>query len=442
MTFLTYMEKKIIHSISCLLLKPTSILLFFFTLHFQACTTSNAISNEISKPTDNLVRTGIEVLKSKQFKMLEGKKVGLITNATGVDSKLTSTVDILFKAKNVQLTALYGPEHGVRGDHTAGEKVAQYNDEATGLPVYSLYGKTRKPNKEMLANIDVLVYDIQDIGCRSYTFISTMGKAMEAAAEFNKEFVVLDRPNPIGGNRVEGNIVEEGFESFVSPYKIPYLYGLTCGELAHLLNDEGFLTNGVKCKLKVVTMQGWERDMSFEDTGLEWVPTSPHIPHKQSPFYYPATGIIGELYAISIGVGYTLPFQTFAAEWINPHSLAAKLNSFGLKGVNFRPLSFKPYYSSMKGKNLNGVQIHITDFEAVNLSSLQFYFFQAHHALYPEKNLFKLCDESRWSMFDKVCGTDKIRESLMKEGSFEKIKWYWEKDVETFTQLSKDYHLY
>ena len=421
--------------------KILPILLLSFWL-FQSCTTGNAVSQQNLEPSNKKVYTGIEVLRNQHFKLLEGKRVGLITNATGVDGNLKSTVDILFQAKNVQLTALYGPEHGVRGNHTAGEWVEKYTDEKTGLPVFSLYGKNRKPNAEMLANVDVLIYDIQDIGCRSYTFISTMGLAMEAAAEHNKEFIVLDRPNPVGGLRIEGNIVEDGFQSFVSKYKIPYLYGLTCGELAYLLNEEQMLENKVKCQLQVVEMEGWERKMSFEETGLEWVPTSPHIPHKDSPYYYPATGIIGELYTISIGVGYTTPFQTFAAEWIKPNVLADKLNSYNLAGVKFRPLSFKPYYSSMKGLNLQGVQIHITDFEAVNLSEIQFYFFQAHNELYPDKNLFELCDESRWGMFDKVCGTNKIRENLMSNGSFEKIKWYWNKDVDTFREVSKAYHLY
>ena len=420
---------------------PLFILLFLF-FPFSACAPINAEVNHDTKATKAVVKTGIEVLKENGFEVLQGKKVGLITNATGVDSKLKSTIDILHEAKEVNLVALYGPEHGVRGDHDAGEKVAQYTDEITGLPVYSLYGNTRKPTAEMLANIDVLVYDIQDIGSRSYTFISSMGMAMEAAAENNKEFLVLDRPNPIGGQRVEGNIVEEGYSSFVSKYKIPYIYGLTCGELAYLLNEENMLENGLKCKLDVVEMQGWQRNMSFEDTGLEWVPTSPHIPHKHSPYYYPATGIIGELYSLSIGVGYTLPFQTFAAEWIEPNAMAKAMNDFGLEGVTFRPVSFKPYYSSMKGLNLHGVQIHITDFEKAPLSSLQFYFLEAHYKLYPEKDLFALCDESRLSMFDKVCGTNKIREELMRNKSFKDIAWYWQKDADTFKALSKAYHLY
>ncbi|MBX2840598.1 MAG: DUF1343 domain-containing protein [Flammeovirgaceae bacterium] len=420
--------------------------LFFLFLGniYSSCTDTTA--SEIKAPTledsINEVKTGIEVLRGNGFKALEGKNVGLITNTTGVDRNLKSTVDILFEAKNLELKVLMGPEHGVRGDHSAGEWVPFYHDHKTGLPVYSLYGKTRKPTAEMLKDVDVLVYDIQDIGCRSYTYISTMGLAMEAAAENNIEFVVLDRPNPIGGNRVEGNIVEENYFSFVSQFKIPYLYGLTCGELAVLLNEEGLLSEKQRCKLTIIQMDGWTRDMTFEKTGLQWVPTSPHIPHKDSPFFYPMAGILGELYSVSIGVGYTLPFQTFAAEWIDPIVFAEKMNSFGLEGIAFRPISFKPYYSAMKGIELNGVQVHITDYKTVNLSAVQFYFLQANNELYPDKNPFELCDASRLDMFDKVCGSNKIREIFTQDFNYEKVKWYWEKDVDTFKAMSKPYYLY
>jgi len=204
------------------------------------------------------IKTGIEVLKSQNFKILEGKRVGLITNPTGIDNNLTSTVDILNNAPNVNLVALYGPEHGVRGDIHAGDKVDSSVDAATGLPVHSLYGATRKPTPEMLKDIDVLVYDIQDIGCRSFTYISTMGVAMEAAAENDKEFIVLDRPNPLGGNKVEGNLVEDPYISFVSQFKIPYLYGLTCGELALLINKE-FMSEK-PCDLKVCKNEKVEKE--------------------------------------------------------------------------------------------------------------------------------------------------------------------------------------
>ena len=264
------------------------------------------------------VKTGIEVLQDEHFRRLEGKRVGLITNPTGVDHRLRSTIDILHEAPNVRLVALYGPEHGVRGNVHAGDTVGGTVDPATGLPIHSLYGNTRKPTPDMLRGIDILVYDIQDIGCRSFTYISTMGLAMEAAAEAGIEFMVLDRPNPLGGERIEGCIVEDGYQSFVSPYPIPYVYGLTCGELARLLNEERMI--GQRCRLQVVKMKGWRRRMSYAETGLPWVLPSPHIPHPETAHYYPATGILGELGTISIGVGYTLPFQLFAAPWINGNS--------------------------------------------------------------------------------------------------------------------------
>ena len=213
------------------------------------------------------IKTGIEVLKEQHFECLKGKRVGLITNPTGVDNTMRSTIDILHNAPEVNLVALYGPEHGVRGDVHAGDHVSDLKDATTGLPVYSLYGKTRKATPEMLKDIDVLVYDIQDIGCRSFTYISTMGLAMEAAAENGKEFIVLDRPNPLGGLKIEGNLTEEDCTSFVSQFKIPYLYGLTCGELALLLNGERMLRGGVQCPLQVVKMKGWKRKMvSWEAT--------------------------------------------------------------------------------------------------------------------------------------------------------------------------------
>ena len=224
------------------------------------------------------IKTGIEVLKSQNFKLLQGKRVGLITNPTGVDNEMQSTIDILYQAPGVKLTALYGPEHGVRGNQHAGDKVDDNRDPSTGLPVYSLYGKTRKATPEMLKDVDVLVYDIQDIGCRSFTYISSMGLAMETAAELDKEFIVLDRPNPLGGEKVEGCLTEDDCVSFVSQFKIPYIYGLTCGELAMMLNGERMLKGEKPCRLTVVKMKGWKRKMNYEDTGLQWIPSSPHIP--------------------------------------------------------------------------------------------------------------------------------------------------------------------
>ena len=386
------------------------------------------------------VMTGLEVLKKDNFKILEGKRVGLITNPTGVDNSLKSTIDVLFEAPNVNLVALFGPEHGVRGNVHAGDTVVNSFDATTGLPVLSLYGKTRKPTPEMLKDIDVLVYDIQDIGCRSFTYISTMGVAMEAAAENGIEFVVLDRPNPIGGLKVEGNLVVDGYTSFVSQFKIPYLYGLTCGELAKMLVGEHMLKKD--CKLTVVPMKGWKRKMNYTDTGLQWIISSPHIPQPQSAYFYPATGIVGELGYLSIGVGYTLPFELFAAEWIEADKLAKRMNALNLPGLKFRPIHIKPFYSTGQGKNYQGVQVHIMDINKAKLTEAQFYVMQELAAMYPDKTVFDNANEKRFDMFDKVCGSDQIRKRFSRNYRFDDIRDYWYKDVDNFKKLSRKYYLY
>lgn len=386
------------------------------------------------------IKTGLEVLKASNFKILEGKRVGLITNPTGFDNNLKSTIDVLHEAKNVKLVALFGPEHGVRGDVHAGDKVENMTDSKTGLPVFSLYGKTRKATPEMLKDIDVLVYDIQDIGSRSFTYISTMGLAMEAAAENNIEFIVLDRPNPLGGEKIEGNLTEDGFISFVSQFKIPYIYGLTCGELAVMLNEENML--GKKCKLSVVGMEGWKRCMTFDETGLQWVPSSPHIPQPISAIAYPISGILGELGYMSIGVGYTIPFQMFAAEWVEAEKLAERLNSYELPGLIFRPMHLKPFYAVGVGKNIQGVQVHVMNYKNAALSDVQFWVMQAVAELWPEKAVFANASEGRYRMFDQVSGSDQIRLRFSKRHKFEDIKEYWYKDVESFRKLSQKYYLY
>ncbi|MEN8249476.1 MAG: DUF1343 domain-containing protein [Bacteroidota bacterium] len=385
--------------------------------------------------------TGIEVLEANRFDILKGKNIGLITNPTGVNSKLKSTVDILHEAKEVNLVALYGPEHGVRGNFSAGDKVGSSVDPKTGIPTFSLYGKTRKPTKEMLKGVDVLVYDIQDVGSRSYTYINTMGLAMEAAAENNIEFVVLDRPNPLGGNRVEGGLVEEGFFSFVSQYPVPYIYGFTPGEMATFINKEGLLKNQQKCKLHVVKMENWERSMSFPETGLPWVPTSPHVPRSNSAFFYSTTGIIGELDANSIGIGYTLPFEVFVTTWLDADKFAERMNKFNLKGVMFRPISFKPYYMKNKGKEHFGAQIFITDFNKVNLTEIQFRLVQAANELMPDSSVFEM-NPHRFNMFDKVAGSNKIRELFMQNYRFEDIRELWEEPAKAFREKYKKYYLY
>ncbi|MEE1175269.1 MAG: DUF1343 domain-containing protein [Paludibacteraceae bacterium] len=382
------------------------------------------------------VMTGIEVLRQDGFELLKGKRVGLITNPTGVDRNLKSTVDILFEAPDVQLVALYGPEHGVRGDIPAGEKVENQVDAKTGLKVHSLYGKTRKPTPEMLQGIDVLVYDIQDIGCRSYTFISTMGLVMRAAKEQNKEVVILDRPNPLGGEKVEGSGVSQGYFSFVGQFDIPYIYGLTCGELANYLNQE------IGCKLTVVPMQGWKRSMRFEDTGLPWVPTSPQIPSTTAAILYPATGIIGEMGFLNIGVGYTLPFQVMTAPWVKSVELTEVLNAKQLPGVAFRPILYKPLFGDMQGQTVQGVQIFITDYDKARLSEIQFHVIEAMHQLYPSHVLFSAETEKRNNMFDKVCGTNFIRENFSKHYKTDDILSYWRNKEQAFKEKSASFYLY
>lgn len=388
------------------------------------------------------VLPGIEVLKSENFEPLKGKRVGLITNPTGVDNELRSTIDLLNEAPEVNLVALFAPEHGVRGDVTAGAKVATTVDEATGVKVFSLYGSTRKPTTEMLANVDVLVYDIQDNGCRSYTFISTMGLAMEQCAKLGKEFMVLDRPNPLGGNKVEGLITENDCLSFVSRYPIPYLYGLTPGELAQLLVGEKMIASADKLKLTVVPMGNWHRNMSFAETGMPWVLPSPHIPSAETAVYYPATGIVGELEYLQIGVGYTMPFRTFAASWIDGKKLAGALNALQLGGVSFRPIHYRPYYGFSKGVDVSGVEVFVTDFDAAELTLIQFYVMQEIARLYPTHKASVAASSARFDMFDKVVGSKSIRTEFFKNHSVDDIIPLWHKDIHTFKSVKQRYHLY
>lgn len=405
------------------------------------------LSSFTSYAKEPVVKPGIEVLRESGFQRLVGKRVGLVTNPSGVDSQLRSTIDILFNAPGVNLVALYGPEHGVRGDVYAGGAVTDTVDEKTGLPVYSLYGATRKPTKEMLKGIDIMVYDIQDVGARSYTFISTLGLVMEACAELGIEVMVLDRPNPLGGHKIEGCYVEQPFNSFVSQYKIPYVYGLTVGELAELINEEG-LNRGqkgnqepAKCKLWVVPMEGWTRDMLYEDTGLPWILPSPNIPYKDTPKYYASSGICGELYGfMNIGVGYTLPFQLFGATWLDPEKLKTRLESYNLPGVAFRTIWFKPLSGSSKGELVGGLQFFFTEYEKARITEVQFYVIQAVAELYPNKKAFEVI--SGYGLFDKVCGTDYVRLQLGKTYKVKDILNYWRKDEEAFRVLSQNYHIY
>ncbi len=384
----------------------------------------------------------METLRDNGFELLKGKRVGLITNPTGVDNDLKSTIDILHEAPGVNLVALFAPEHGVRGDIPAGQKVAVAKDAVTGVKVHSLYGATRRPTAEMLKDVDVLVYDIQDNGCRSYTFISTMGLAMEQCARLGKEFVVLDRPNPLGGNKVEGPVTDADCRSFVGQYPVPYLYGLTPGELAKMLVGEKMITSDKPLKLTVVPMAGWKRDMLFSDTGMPWVLPSPHIPSSETAIYYPATGIAGELDYLSIGVGYTLPFRTFAAPWINGRKLAGRMNGLKIPGVLFRPVNYRPYYGFSKGVDVGGVEVYVTDFDKAPLTLIQFYVMQELAAMYPAHKMSVGAAQKRFDMFDKVVGTRKLRPLFMKRHRVEDILALWNRDHDTFKARKKKYEIY
>ncbi|HVV02247.1 MAG TPA: DUF1343 domain-containing protein [Verrucomicrobiae bacterium] len=387
------------------------------------------------------VKTGSQVLAESGFKILRHKRVGLITNPSGVDANLNSSIDILRAAPGVQLAALFGPEHGIYGDVPAGDKVESGTDQRTGLPVNSLYGATHRPTREMLQGLDVMVYDLQDTGCRSYTFISTLGAAMDACGEAGVEFVVLDRPDPLGGDRVEGPMVHQGFRSFVSRWNVPYVYGMTCGELARMINGEGWITN--RCKLRVVPMKGWKRSMVWEDTGLPWVLPSPHVPHGSSPLYQVATGMLGEIGGVSTGIGYTLPFECVAAPGLDAHAMADALNSYGLPGVRFRPITYKPFYFTFEGQEVGGAQIYFTDPAHAPLTAINFYALQALRDI-AKRDLFQegAATNKSFSMFDKVNGTDASRKAFESGASAASIVASWQPGEKAFRKLRKKYLLY
>ncbi len=381
--------------------------------------------------------TGLETVRTQNFAPLKNKRIGLITNPTGIDRDYRANIDLLAKA--VKLTALFGPEHGVRGDAEAGRGVGNEKDAATGLPVFSLYGKTNKPTAAMVKNLDALVFDLQDIGSRSYTYISTMGLCLEAAAELGKEFIVLDRPNPLGGDRVEGNLTRPEFRSFVGRYPIPYAHGMTIGELAQMMNGESWLSGGRRASLTVVKCDGWRRDMTWSETGLPWVLTSPHIPHAETSFHYAATGIVGEQPTLNIGVGYTLPFELAGAPGLSPLRLAGELNRRRLVGVTFRPMRWVPFYAGYTGKNCGGVQIHFTDFRAAEVTRLNFEIMDAVRRLSPNLNFFPA---GRERMFDLVCGTDEVRKMFAAGKSAAEIWKHWNADSAAFRKSREKYLLY
>jgi len=379
------------------------------------------------------VQLGVDVLLAEQLDLLKGKRVGLITNQTGVTSDHISTVDALFAVS--KLTALFGPEHGVRGDEAGGKSISGFVDAKTGVPVHSLYGKTHKPTPAMLAKVDVLVYDIQDIGTRAYTYIYTMPLSMEAAKAQGIPFIVLDRPNPLGGERVEGPVLDPAFKSFIGLYPIPYLYGMTVGELALYFNYEC----GIDAQLIVVPMKGWQRNMVFSDTGVLWVPTSPHIPHAQTPFYCAAVGCIGELGTLSEGVGWPAPFELIGAPWMDGRRLADELNSRNLPGVFFRPVQYRPFYHSFKEQPVQGVQLHILDLQAFQPMFTQLHLLDAVQRLFPQNDFFAT---DRVSSFDRAMGTDQVRLQIRQGRSPSDIIASWQQDLDIYKQKRERFLLY
>ncbi|MEP9405271.1 DUF1343 domain-containing protein [Peribacillus frigoritolerans] len=378
------------------------------------------------------VSPGIEVLLKDEKNVLSGKKVGLITNPTGIDSKLTSIVDLLHDDPDINLTALFGPEHGVRGDAQAGASVEYYIDEKTGLPVYSLYGKTKKPTPEMLKDVEVLVFDIQDVGTRYYTYIYTMAYAMEAAKENDIPFIVMDRPNPQGGESVDGPVLEPEFSSFVGLYPIPLKHGMTVGELATFFNKE----YKIGADLKVIKMKGWKRDMDYDDTGLPFVLPSPNMPTVSTTFVYPATGLI-EGTNVSEGRGTTKPFELIGAPYINSDELAGKLNALRLPGVKFRAASFTPTFSKHAGKLSHGVEIYITDREEFKAVPTGLHIIKTIQDLYPGDFEFLAANN-----FNLLIGNGWIM-SRIKEGSTvnEILKEYQVRQ-DAFKKVRKNYLLY
>lgn len=354
------------------------------------------------------VSVGSEQLWQEEYvKLLEGKRIGLITNHTALTANRDWTVDLLkqsAKRHHYQLVALFAPEHGLRGAMHAGERVEDEKD-GDGIPIYSLHGKTRRPTTEMLKGVDLLIYDIQDLGTRSYTYVTTLFYAMEEAAKRGIPLLVLDRPNPINGTIVDGPMMEEKWRSFVGYINVPYCHGMTIGELARFFNGE----YKIGCRLQVVPMKGWSRQMSFDETGLIWVPTSPHIPEASTAFYYPTTGLLGELELVNIGVGYTLPFKLVGAPWIDADRFAKALNDQKFPGVAFIPFHYRPFYGKFAQKECGGVLIRVTDKELYKPVTTQYLIIGMLKGLYPKE--FKEALEGskeRHEFFSKVNGTEEV----------------------------------
>lgn len=393
-------------------------------------------------PRTVTVLTGADRVAAGEIALFSGKRVGLITNHTGVTRDGRHIADVLHETPDVQLVALFGPEHGIRGHAEAGEKVESDVDEATGLRVFSLYGKTRKPTPEMLRDIDVLVFDIQDVGARFYTYISTMSLAMEAAAENGIPFVVLDRPNPIGGVIVEGPMLDPELRSFVGIHPIPLRHGMTVGELARLFNEEGWLKNGIRAELHVVPLSGWKRTMLYDETGLPWIAPSPNMPSLQTALLYPGMGLL-EATNFSEGRGTLNPFVMVGAPWLNSKAVIADLrwqfgNEIKMQPVTFVPkdLPGKATNPKYEGETCQGIRFEVRDgqrLQAVKLGFALILSLQRHH---PQQLVIH---EGR---MQRMAGQRWIPDALKRGGRVDDLIRRWQSDVQAFLKLRSKYLLY
>jgi uncharacterized protein YbbC (DUF1343 family) len=380
------------------------------------------------------VRTGLDNVGSYTH-LFRGKRIGIITNHTGYDGDGRYIVDVFNKMSGVTVTALFSPEHGIRGDAEAGEKLEGETDPAGPLPVYSLYGKTLKPTPEMLKDVDILVFDIQDVGARFYTYTYTMSLAMEAAAENGKRFVVLDRPNPINGLAVEGNVLDPKYASFVGLYPIPVRHGMTIGEMAKMFNEQGWLANGVKADLVVATMKGWRRTMWYDQTGLAFIKPSPNMTSLETAVVYPGLCLL-EGTNISEGRGTNKPFLQFGAPWIDAELLAARLNKLNLAGIQFQPISFTPTTSKYAGQKCYGAGITVTQRDVLEPYWTGILIVNEIHHTHP--------DDFQWRAghFDNLCGSAAVRNAITARSSLEKLKEGWQAPLNSFLQIRKRYLLY
>lgn len=382
------------------------------------------------------VYTGLEVFLARHLNLVKGKRVGLVTNPTGVDGGLRSTIDLLKANKHVNLVALFAPEHGIRGNVRAGEMVGDETDDKTGLPVYTLYGGGgHKPKQGDLRKIDVMIFDIQDVGSRAYTYVWHLAECMSAAAKGGKPVIVLDRPNPLGATVVDGPITRKRYLSFIGLYPVPRVYGMTIGELARYLNER----ERIGCRLTIVPMLNYRRGMSWAETGLPWTPTSPHIPTPEAACCFAATGTIGELGIVSIGIGYTLPFQAIAAPWMDAEHAAATLNGLKLPGVRFRPIHYEPYYAAFSGKTIHGVQLHVTDPAKFRPTTTEVAILCYLKSRYP--NHFSWSSEKS-KMFDKAMGTATVRLAIQDGKPYQTIANSWGPELRRFNAIRKKYLIY